>query len=316
MPCNAGRRLGNAALTLALVFVLAGNCPPDPEDVPNLDGRAISPPQPIRPATTAPAPEPAPLVEEPPSTQVPAPTSPPSSADIQPLPLGQKPTTALGHPRSRVAVVIDDMGYNSPLGRQFIQFAANLSFSFLPDAPHTRELAEQAHQAGRVVLAHLPMEPKDSVWKLGPLALRVADTAEEISRKTEEMLDAVPHAAGANNHMGSRFTENGPGMRRVIAVLHRHGLFFVDSFTTPTSLGEATARQLKTPTARRHVFLDNDQEPEKICRQLDQLAAQARQRGYAIGIGHPNQAMFTALERCGPQSFREIELVGVHRLAR
>lgn len=314
MPRNTGRWLGNAALTLVLVFVLAGNCPPDPEDFPNLNGRATSPPQPIRPPITAPAPEPASLVEEPPSTQVPAPISPPSSADTQPPPLEQQPATSHGQPRPRVAVVIDDMGYNRPLGRQFIQLAANLSFSFLPEAPHTRELAEQAHQVGRVVLAHLPMEPKDSMWKLGPLALRVADTAEDVSRKTEEMLNAVPHAAGANNHMGSSFTENGPGMRRVITVLHRHGLFFVDSFTTPTSLGEATARQLKTPTARRHVFLDNDQEPGKICRQLDQLAAQAGQRGYAIGIGHPNQAMFTALERCVPQSFREVELVDVRRL--
>jgi len=308
VPRNARRVFSNAALTLILFFLLAGNCP-DPEEFPHLDGQVIAPAPALSPATVPP-PEPAPPAGAPSSFQVPPPT--PSLTD-RPPPV-QIPATPRGLPRPRVAVVIDDMGYNLPLGRQFIQLAADLSFSFLPEAPHTRELAEQAHLAGRVVLAHLPMEPKDNVWKSEPLALKVADTAGEIRRKTEEMLVAVPHAAGANNHMGSRFTENGPGMRRVIVVLHRHGLFFVDSFTTPTSLGEATARQLATPTARRHVFLDNDQEPEKICRQFDQLAAQAGQRGYAIGIGHPNQAMFTAFERCGPQSFRKVELVGVHRL--
>ena len=218
-------------------------------------------------------------------------------------------------PRPRIAVIIDDMGYNRPMGRQFLQTAADLTFSFLPEAPHTRELAEQAHRAGRTILVHLPMEPKDSSWKLGPEALRIGDTAEEISRKTEGMLANVPYAVGANNHMGSRFTENSQGMRRMLATLKAHSFFFIDSFTTPASLGETTARQLRLPTARRHVFLDNNQDPESICRQLGQLVAQAKQRGQAIGIGHPNQAMFTALGSCGPAYFSEVELVGVHQLA-
>ena len=207
------------------------------------------------------------------------------------------------------------MGYNRPMGRQFLQIDADLTFSFLPEAPYTSELAEQAHRTGRTILVHLPMEPKDSSWKLGPEALRIGDTAEEISRKTEGMLANVPYAVGANNHMGSRFTESSQGMRRMLATLKAHSFFFIDSFTTPASLGETTARQLRLPTARRHVFLDNTQDPESICRQLGQLVAQAQQRGQAIGIGHPNQAMFTALGSCGPAYFAEVELVGVHQLA-
>jgi polysaccharide deacetylase 2 family uncharacterized protein YibQ len=238
-----------------------------------------------------------------------APENLPSTPQAETSPPGKTP------PRPRIAVIIDDMGYDRPMGRQFLQIDADLTFSFLPEAPYTSELAEQAHRTGRTTLVHLPMEPKDSSWKLGPEALRIGDTAEEISRKTEGMLANVPYAVGANNHMGSRFTENSQGMRRMLATLKAHSFFFIDSFTTPASLGEITARQLRLPTARRHVFLDNTQDPESICRQLGQLVAQAKQRGQAIGIGHPNQAMFTALGSCGPAYLAEVELVGVHQLA-
>ena len=63
--------------------------------------------------------------------------------------------------RPLVAIIIDDMGHNRPLDYQFLQLDANLSFSFLPQAPFTAELAEQAFQGGHDVLVHLPMEPKD-----------------------------------------------------------------------------------------------------------------------------------------------------------
>lgn len=269
------------------------------------------------PPTTLPTAEaPTPSNEANPPTDVLLPGPPSAPENLPSTPQAAPSLPGKTSPRPRIAVIIDDMGYNRPMGRQFLQIDADLTFSFLPEAPYTSELAEQAHRTGRTILVHLPMEPKDSSWKLGPEALRIGDTAEEISRKTEGMLAKAPHAVGANNHMGSRFTENSQGMRRMLTTLKAHSFFFIDSFTTPASLGETTARQLRLPTARRHVFLDNTQDPESICRQLGQLVAQAKQRGQAIGIGHPNQAMFTALGSCGPAYFSEVELVGVHQLAR
>ena len=218
--------------------------------------------------------------------------------------------------RPLVAIIIDDMGYNLQLDRQFVQMGSRLSLSFLPRAPHARELARQAHAAGHDILVHLPMEPKDKKWRLEPETLLEADDPEQIRKKVREMLAAIPWAAGADNHMGSLFSENARNMRIVIATLKARGIYFVDSVTTPGSQGLAAAQQLRLPSARRHLFLDNDRETDAICRQLHQLAALAQRQGQAIGIGHPNQAMLAALEQCGGKAMQPVELVGVSRLTR
>jgi polysaccharide deacetylase 2 family uncharacterized protein YibQ len=216
--------------------------------------------------------------------------------------------------RPLVAIIIDDMGYSRQLGYQFLQYGANLSFSFLPQAPFAAELAEQAFQGGHDVLVHLPMEPKDEKVHLEAVTLLIKDSPERIRQKTEAMLAAIPHAIGANNHMGSRFSESGKGMRVVIKTLKARSLFFVDSYTSGVSQGLKMANQLHLPATRRHLFLDNVQDTTAICHQIDLLVALAHRQGQAVGIGHPNEAMFNALSQCGHDSFQEIELVGVHRL--
>ena len=221
-------------------------------------------------------------------------------------------------PRPVVAIIIDDMGYNPQLDRQFVQMEtlSRLSFSFLPHAPYAGELAQLARAAGRDILVHLPMEPKDAHMRLEPETLLATDSAEEIRRKVEEMLAAIPDAAGASNHMGSLFSASGQRMRVVLETLKAHDLYFVDAFTTPGSQGLAVARQLGLPSARRHLFLDNEREIGAICRQLRQLAALAEQQGEAVGIGHPNQAMLAALDQCGGAALHAVDLVGVSGLVR
>ena len=103
-------------------------------------------------------------------------------------------------------------------------------------------------------------------------------------------------------------------MQVVIDSLKNRSFFFIDSYTTAASRGLATARQQGVPTATRHVFLDNVQEPQQICRQIEQLIAGAKTRGWAIGIGHPNGATLAALNRYSREGFPEVELVGAHQL--
>ncbi|MDR2549844.1 MAG: divergent polysaccharide deacetylase family protein [Desulfobulbus sp.] len=215
-----------------------------------------------------------------------------------------------------VAIIIDDMGYNLQLGRQFLQMHARLSFSFLPHAPHARELAQQARAQGYDILVHLPMEPKEKKWRLEPETLMGSDSPEQIRKKVEEMLAAIPDATGANNHMGSLFSENAQKMRIVIETLKTRGVFFVDSVTTAGSQGLTMAQRLHLPAARRHLFLDNEREPGAICRQLRQLAALAQRQGQAIAIGHPHQAMLDAFAQCGTEALQPVELVGASRLIR
>lgn len=227
------------------------------------------------------------------------------SCETEPAPEDGKP---------KVAIIIDDMGYHQKIGNSLLALDMNLTFSFLPKAPFTLEQEEQAWQQGRDILVHMPMEARDSTWDPGPGALYLHLSPQEIRTAVAENLAAVPHAIGSNNHMGSRFTENREAMHEVLSVLKKRKLFFIDSYTTADSTGLDEARKMSIPTARRHVFLDNVQEQDKICRQLEQLVALAGKNGWAIGIGHPNQATLKALTRCRKQLLESVEIVSVHTL--
>ena len=231
---------------------------------------------------------------------------PPDEADCAPPDNQQE--------KPRVAIIIDDMGNQSRLGEQFLALDMNLSFSFLPHAPFTRELEEQAWVKGHDILVHMPMEPRDPQWDPGQGTLYVDDSAENLALSVQTNLALVPHAIGVNNHMGSRFTEDRPAMYQFLRLVRDERLFFVDSMTSAASIGMDEAQEMGIKTARRHVFLDNVHSPEDICRQLKELITIARKNGGAIGIGHPNEVTLTALDRCRETLLEHVQLVGVHEL--
>ena len=176
-----------------------------------------------------------------------------------------------------------------------------LTFSIIPGFIRDKEVAEAAHRKGREVMLHIPMEPKGYQQKpFEKNGLLVALSDEEIEKRMEGYLGAVPHVIGANNHMGSRFTEDRSKMKTVLTVLKGRGMFFIDSKTTPSSVGDKVARELGVPTASRNVFLDNEQDVAAITAQIEKLAAMARKTGGAIGICHPHKTTLQALANTLP----------------
>ncbi len=215
---------------------------------------------------------------------------------------------------TRVAIIIDDMGYHPEVGRELIALDLDLSFSFLPHAPFTQELEEMVYQKGNPILLHLPLEPRSPEWDPGPGALYLSDDPLTRGKKFHAALQLVPHATGVNNHMGSRFTENRLAMEELLELIAAQQLFFVDSFTTSASMGMESARKKRVPASRRHVFLDNIHEQEAICLQIEKLVILAVHQGYAIGIGHPYPETFSALSSCGLKVLEDVQVVGVDAL--
>ena len=213
-----------------------------------------------------------------------------------------------------IAIIIDDMGYADRLGRQLLSLELELSFSFLPFAPFTQELDEIAYKAGRTILLHLPLQPRDNNWNPGPGALSISENKDRLRELFERNLYSVPHATGVNNHMGSIYTENAELMKKLLAIIKDKALFFVDSFTTAKSVGMRQATMAGVKTARRHVFLDNIATEGDVCDQLGKLVEIAEREGGAIGIAHPNQATFMALSSCMDQFSSRVKLVSVTEL--
>jgi polysaccharide deacetylase 2 family uncharacterized protein YibQ len=236
-------------------------------------------------------------------------------------PAGGTPGRADGG-NPRIAIVIDDFGYNgSDAARGMIDLDYPITVSVLPHCPMTRELAEYAHAAGQEVIVHVPMEPASYPdTDPGEGALMTRQSRGEIAGLTEAALNDVPHAVGANNHMGSAFTTFHIEMRVFMESLSRRGFYFLDSMTTPSSVGLAEAARAGVPAARNRMFIDSpldEQGRVDVESQLHELVAIARKNGSAVGIGHAHPETLRALREELPRLEREgIELVHVSELVR
>jgi hypothetical protein len=200
---------------------------------------------------------------------------------------------------------------------EFIDLEAPITFSFLPQAPYAKEMAVLAHQKGKEILIHLPMEPKTyPETDPGPGSLLVGMKPDEIQAVLLKDLDEFPQAKGANNHMGSRFTEDREKMVLVLTLLKKRGLFFLDSATTPRSVIPGVASQLGVNYFTRDIFLDNVIDKEAIRQQLRKMVEQARARGQAIACGHPYPLTLQTLKEELPLLQKEVRLVTLAQLNR
>lgn len=216
----------------------------------------------------------------------------------------------------RVAIIVDDLGADLAMMQDLLDLQLNLTAAVLPNVPHARAVAELAHADGREVILHVPMEPRDyPAVDPGEQALMVDLSTAEVQDRLRNYLQTVPWVVGANNHMGSRFTESREGMRGVLQLLKEQGLFFVDSRTTAASVAIAEAEGMAIAHAERDLFLDNDINEEAIRRQIRKLISIAKEEGSAIGICHPHLETYTALKKEAPSfAAAGVKLVSVSTL--
>lgn len=218
--------------------------------------------------------------------------------------------------RARAAIIMDDLGRDLETARDLLAIDLQVTFAILPGEAYAAKVATLAHQSGREVMIHIPMEPQSyPATNPGDDALLIGQSPEEIRRRFQGFVERVPYAVGGNNHMGSRFTEYREGMEVVLAAMKETGLFFVDSRTTGHSLAFAEARRAGVPAAARDLFLDNEQDVEQISLEIRKLAVLAARRGQAVGICHPYAQTLEALRREAPYLKQQgIEIVPVSQL--
>lgn len=204
--------------------------------------------------------------------------------------------------RPRIAIVVDDLGVDTRVAEEILCLDAPLTLSIFPWQPASRRIAHKAHAKGREIILHLPMEPRGYPLKNpGTGALLVSMDDRELLRQLRKDLEAVPFITGVNNHMGSRFMEQGEKVRLVLSELKQRELFFLDSRTTSESQGYHIAQELGLRTDTRDLFLDNESDVGCTKMQLEQLIRIARENGAAIGICHPYPSTITALKQMIPR---------------
>lgn len=217
------------------------------------------------------------------------------------------------HPK--IAIVIDDIGYDQRMASSLMSLDFPLSLSILPYAPFSREAIEEAEKRGLEVLLHLPMEPKgypEVDPGEGAVLLRMDEA--KIRDALDRALARVPGVKGVNNHMGSAFSENREKMRVLLTSLLAHGLYYLDSRTSPRSVATDLAGDLGLAAVSRNVFLDDDPSLPAVQTQMERLLSLARHSGSAVGIGHPHESTLKVLQEFAPRICREFEVVAVSEL--
>lgn len=166
------------------------------------------------------------------------------------------------------------------------------------------------------MLLQVPLEPyRYPEADPGPGALLVSMAPEEIARRTRRALQGLPEATGVMTRMGSRFTEDGPRMGALLEVARTQGLFFVDSQTTPRSVGYDLARQVGLRAARRQLFLDPDDREATVRARLAEVPRWVERRGTVIAVGHGRLLTVRLLQEAIPQwEARGLRLVPVSDL--
>lgn len=213
----------------------------------------------------------------------------------------------------RIAIIIDDLGYQLSAGRRAIALPGPVSYAILPDAPRASMLARAANAEGKDILVHLPMQATlDSPGDAAGVTLDMS--RDQFRSAIDRAIESVPFAIGVNNHRGSLITQHPGHMRWLMEELGVRGpLFFVDSYTTRNSVALQIAAESGVRAVRRDVFLDA--KPAAIRAEFERLKSLARARGSAVAIGHPYDATLAFLESELPKLAAEgYELVPISSL--
>lgn len=230
-------------------------------------------------------------------------------AKNEPLPVLQavkkekkaKTLTPKKQPSYKIALVLDDWGYNLKNLGALKQIKEPLTLAILPRRAFSLAVAKAVQELNQEAILHLPLEPYQGMdGRLEPETILVGMDKQEALKILDADIKSVPGIKGVSNHMGSRATENAALMGIILAELKRRGLYFLDSFTGKT-VCKGLAGKIGLPYERRQVFLDNKNDEKYILSQFELLAKIAKQRGSAIGIGHDRPKTLEVLVKAVPE---------------
>lgn len=227
--------------------------------------------------------------------------------------------TKPGFPKKlpKVAIIIDDIGYDRFIAEKFLALDAVFTFSILPHSPFQKRIAEIAHTKGLDIMLHLPMEPIEyPMVNPGPGALLTSMSPDQLISQLKKDINAVTPIKGVNNHMGSKMTAISTQMYQIFSILKKKNLFFIDSRTSAETICKPSARLLKIPFGQRNVFLDHIKQPNFIRKKVKELIRIAENQGEAIAIAHPYEETYNVLQNMLPELKKKVDLVPASAVVR
>ena len=204
----------------------------------------------------------------------------------------------------RIAIVVDDWGYNLNNLHILEQIKYPITISILPNLSYSKAVSGQLHKRGFEIMLHLPMEPREK-YRLEQDTILISMDEATIKNIIGKDLTSVRDASGVSNHMGSRATEDSRTMGIIFGELKKRHLYFLDSLVSSSSICTDLANKTQIAFTKRDVFLDNKEEPEYIRGQIHKLKSIAKLYGRAIGVAHDRKVALEVLKEAMPELEKE-----------
>lgn len=200
----------------------------------------------------------------------------------------------------KVAIVMDDFGYNKNNLEDIFSAKEKITFSVLPNLPYSRKVAQIAQSMGYEVILHLPLESNDRSAPTEEGTINTGMSESDVMALLEKDIAGVPGLKGVSNHQGSRATEDKALVTVILRDLKKRNLYFFDSFVTDKSVCRDAAKRSGVPYARRDMFLDNTNSRDYIEKQILSLRRFAFRKGSAIAVCHDRKNTIRALRKIMP----------------
>lgn len=206
--------------------------------------------------------------------------------------------------KGKIAVVIDDWGYNQNSLEIIRQIRYPLTMAILPNLPYSSSLAKELHSLGFEIMLHLPMEPGEKYRLEKDTILSSMSITEIVNIINRDLLN-ISLCQGVSNHMGSKVTRDNRVMGIIFKELTKRQLYFLDSLVNADSICADLAGQMNIRFAKRDIFIDNQADPQYIKMQLYRLKTKAKLYGQAVGIGHTHKVTLEVLKEVLPEIEKE-----------
>ncbi len=190
-----------------------------------------------------------------------------------------------------MAIVIDDFGSFDQSGVEtLLKCKEPLTCAIIPNVDNTESNIKTVSELGHEIILHMPMQAHVNLpesW-YGPVYIASYDSPETAWKKLDECLKQFPNVKGFNVHIGSGVTRNKTLMTAIYKYANEHNLYFLDSRTIETNGTTDACKDTNSIYLGRDVFLEADKNKSYagVKYRLNEAAKIAKEKGYAIAIGH------------------------------
>ncbi len=215
--------------------------------------------------------------------------------------------------KPKLVIIIDDV--HSEVQLDAIK---NLDMKITPSIFPPYALSKQSHLLANELehyMIHLPMESGSKQFNKQYKTLMTFFSNEQIIARVKELRELFPHGVFVNNHTGSTFTQNYRVMKKLYDAMRREGFIFIDSYTIASSKIRKIAHEYGDAYVSRDIFIDNKHTITSIHEQLKKAVSIAKEKGYALAIGHPHKVTMQALESA-QDILNDVELVYIDEIYR